>query len=52
MSLKVKIKTKKYCITWNINKFINNIIIPLTVITMQVIIGIETLVKLGVFEIY
>lgn len=52
MSLKVKIKTKKHCITWNINKFINNIIAPLAIITMQVVLGIETLLKLGIFEIY
>lgn len=52
MSLKVKIKTKKNCITWNINKFINNIIIPLTVITIQIVLGIETLLKLGILEIY
>lgn len=52
MSLKVKIKTKKHCIAWDINKFVNNIILPLTIISMQIVLGIQTLLKIGILKIY
>lgn len=39
MSITLKIKTKKHCITWNINKFINNMFCLLGFIILQCLIA-------------
>lgn len=52
MEIKVKLKTKKQTITWNINKFINNIIIPITVITGFTTLLLQIILKLQIFKIY
>lgn len=52
MSIKLKIKTKKHCITWDLNKFTKNIIIPTMLIAGFVALGFQTLIKANIFQVY
>lgn len=52
MQIKVKLKTKKQTITWNINKFVTNIIVPVTVITGFTMLLLQIILKLQIFKIY
>ncbi len=52
MSIKLKIKTKKHCITWDLNKFTKNIIFPTLVLSTYIAFGFQALIKANIFQIY
>lgn len=52
MSIKLKIKTKKHCITWDLNKFTKNIIIPTMLIAGFVALGVQALIRANIFQVY
>lgn len=52
MSIKLKIKTKKHCITWDLNKFIQNIVFPTVAVMGFVALGLGALTKSNIFQVY
>lgn len=52
MSIKLKIKTKRHSISWDLNKFTKNIIFPTLVISSYIALGFQALVKANIFQIY
>lgn len=52
MSIKLKIKTKNRCISWDLNKFTKNIIFPTMLIAGFVALGFQTLIRANIFQVY
>lgn len=52
MSIKLKIKTKKHCITWDLNKFMQNIVFPSIVVMGFAAFVLGALTKANIFQVY